>query len=376
MAHLYVLPRFAVISGYEHQAFIPYTDLFATPSTINLGTAGDLEEMNHLGASGLQRGARAQVLQCTVTDITKTHITYTTTSDNGLTGTHQLQYSYMVFAAGSRLPRPLIRLPANKSDASQWLGGVQATVAKSTKIMVVGGGPLGIQFASDIKAAYPTKEVTLVVSRSRLLPSFDEKMHLLISTQMESLGVNVIYNDRVSDIDAFEQERAKHIGRMMSVTLRSGRVVDSDLQILAIGQRPNHELLSSVEPTLLSSENSLKVLPTLQLDHPDWSHVFAIGDVAQTGAVKVGYMALAQADIASSNIVELVQCGGRGSERNLKSYEPAKPEIKVTVGLTTMVSQRIGGDGNYEWSTSETPKDLHTAFMWSAYGADPTDMTL
>jgi NADH dehydrogenase FAD-containing subunit len=216
---------------------------------------------------------------------------------------------------------------------------------------------------------------------------------------MESLGVNVIYNDRIHDVDAFEQERDKHVGRMMSVTLRSGRVVDSDLQILAIGQRHNHELLSCAEPTLLSSESSLKVLPTLQLDHPDWSHVFAIGDVAQTGAIKAGYMGLAQADVASSNIVELAQGGGRGSERNLKSYEPAKPEIKVTVGLvswtcpsrgrigsgnaanisleqTTMVSQRIGGDGNYEWSTSKTPKDLHAAFMWSAYGADPTDMTL
>jgi NADH dehydrogenase FAD-containing subunit len=149
MAHLYVLPRFAVIPGYEHQAFIPYTDLFATHSTIKQGTPNDLEEVNFLGESGLQPGARAQVLQCTVTDITKTHITYTKASDNGLARTHQLPYSYMVFAAGSRLPRPLIRLPANKSDANQWLGGVQATIANSTKIMVVGGGPLGIRESRD-----------------------------------------------------------------------------------------------------------------------------------------------------------------------------------------------------------------------------------
>lgn len=34
-----------------------------------------------------------------------------------------------------------------------------------------------LEFATDIKGVYPAKKVTLLHSRLRLLPRFDEKMH-------------------------------------------------------------------------------------------------------------------------------------------------------------------------------------------------------
>lgn len=69
--------------------------------------------------------------------------------------------------------------------------------------------------------------------------------------------------------------------------------------------------------------------PTLQLNHPDYDHIFAIGDVAHTTAIKAGHVGYWQAGVAVENIVKLLE-GHDASE--LKQYEPTKPMIKVTVG--------------------------------------------
>ena len=100
-------------------------------------------------------------------------------------------------------------------------------------------------------------------------------------------------------------------------------------QILCIGQHHNHELISSQEPSLLSDKGSLEVKPTLQLNHPDYDHIFAIGDVAHTTAIKAGHVGYWQAGVAVENIVKLLE--GQ-DESALKVYEPTKPMIKVTVG--------------------------------------------
>jgi NADH dehydrogenase FAD-containing subunit len=71
------------------------------------------------------------------------------------------------------------------------------------------------------------------------------------------------------------------------------------------------------------------VKSTLQLDHEGYDHIFAIGDVANTTAIKAGHVGYWQAGVAVENIVKLLQ---GEAEDKLKVYEPTKPMIKVTVG--------------------------------------------
>jgi NADH dehydrogenase FAD-containing subunit len=114
--------------------------------------------------------------------------------------------------------------------------------------------------------------------------------------------------------------------------VKSGRVVESDLQILAIGQRHNHKLLTEMEPSLLSEKGSDNVRPSLQLAHLGYSNIFAIGDVANTGAINAGHIRIGQADIAVQNLVKLVEAGGNIPDSQLEKYVPSKPQIRITVG--------------------------------------------
>jgi hypothetical protein len=83
LAHLYVLPRFAVVEGYEEHAFIPYTDLFATddpvPPASEVKDVHDHETNHHPNEDleVLAKEERAQYIQSTVTRITKDHVTFT-----------------------------------------------------------------------------------------------------------------------------------------------------------------------------------------------------------------------------------------------------------------------------------------------------------
>lgn len=59
--------------------------------------------------------------------------------------TETLRFKYLIFATGSRLPHPLIRLPMKKMDAKHWLKENQRIVKNATRVLVVGGGALGIR---------------------------------------------------------------------------------------------------------------------------------------------------------------------------------------------------------------------------------------
>ncbi|KAJ9092012.1 hypothetical protein QFC21_006992 [Naganishia friedmannii] len=305
--------------------------------------------------------------------------------------TETMKFSYMIYAAGSRLPHPLIRLPKKKMEAKDWLMENQRAVREASKVLVVGSGALGIQFATDIKSYYPDHAVTLINSRACFMPLYHEDMHKYIQAAMDELGITVYHNERLEDMDALERLRdeavrtesadarrggnkARKGRKMIRVRLRSGREVESDLQILCIGQHHNHELISSQEPSLLSDKGSLHVKPTLQLDHEGYDHIFAIGDVANTTAIKAGHVGYWQAGVAVENIVKLLQ---GEAEENLKVYEPTKPMIKVTVGKHKAVVQMWDEEGKATVSvTEDMPEDLQALSMWSYVGAKTDDVYL
>ena len=65
--------------------------------------------------------------------------------DDNEQGTETIRFRYLVYATGSRLPHPLIRLPKKKMEAKDWLKENQRVVREATRVLVVGGGALGIR---------------------------------------------------------------------------------------------------------------------------------------------------------------------------------------------------------------------------------------
>ncbi|KAJ7758009.1 hypothetical protein B0H16DRAFT_1536483 [Mycena metata] len=252
--HVYILPRLAVLAGHEHKAFIPCDNIF------NLSDKAD--------------PTRHIFIQAHIESLSTNSVTLSRAfPEHGISTT--LHFDYAVYALGSHLPPPLnlwhatpddkltstavqTAYTGNKADSIAWLKGMQAVIEAAASVLVVGGGALGIQFATDIAAVYPAKSVTLLHSRARLLPRFDSAMHTEILQALESMNVDVILGERLDLASATPGHQ--------TVRTTTGRSIAADLVLLCTGQRPNTQLLQALDARTVEEETALAhVLPTMQL---------------------------------------------------------------------------------------------------------------
>ena len=162
----FTFPRFSVMTGHEHMAFIPYD-----------GVAG---------------GAPAGIfthIQDRAVEVTENQVL--------LASGDKVDYAYLAIATGSSQPLPVQVLATERGDGCRELQGVQEAIGTSQKIAVVGGGAVGIQLASDIKDFYPDKDVTLVHSRGQLLNRFGRRLQdYALSALRDELKIRVLLNER------------------------------------------------------------------------------------------------------------------------------------------------------------------------------------
>ncbi|KZP24001.1 iron uptake cluster protein [Athelia psychrophila] len=383
--HAYVLSRYGVLPGHEHKAFIPYTRLFHSAKHVNL--------------------------HASITSLSAHSLTLSKPfPEHGLTDV--LHFDYVVYALGSHLPSPINLWGApppikgtsaseavyggTKVEGTTWLQQHQQAVEAADSVLVVGGGALGVQYATDIAAFYPGKRVTLLHSRYRLLPRFDPSMHSEILEAMEELNVNVILGERL-DLDSTREEPPKRnpAGQRVVRTI-TGREVAADLILLCTGQQANTELLEAMDSRTVVRQNGMaKVLRTLQLgiesaseaetplraleterveeEYTPYPHIFAIGDAADSfGDINAGHTARFQGEVAAKNILKLINLQERkklglqetSEDDKLELYEPGPPGIKVTLGLRKSVFQSQGVVG----TKNDGVEDLDAGYMWAAHG--------
>ncbi|RMZ80925.1 hypothetical protein DV737_g2721, partial [Chaetothyriales sp. CBS 132003] len=302
--HIFTFPRFAVVPGHEHKAFIPYTNIFASTSNAHAIV-------------------RARVLAIHPD-------THTLTIDRPWLGSTKVPYEYVVIATGTSLTPPSATNEEEKLPSVIYLRNHQDQIKRAKSILLAGGGAAGIQMATDIKEVYPDKEVTLVQSRERLMPKFDGQLHDLISARFRELGIKLVTGARVI-IPAQGFPTQAH---PIDVQLTNGTSIPTDFVILATGQKPNNDLVANLatkdKASLINPANGMiRVRATLQVDDERYDNIFAVGDIADTGAHKAARPGIAQAEVVVKNVMALIQ-----DQKPQARFEVAPAAIHMTLGLT------------------------------------------
>lgn len=104
-------------------------------------------------------------------------------------GSTEVPFDYLVVATGTKLQAPGTMQDDDKPLSVKYFQAYQARVAGAKSIILVGGGAVGVQMATDLKELFPDKEVTLVHSRDTLMPLYHEALSGLIKSRFEELGV-------------------------------------------------------------------------------------------------------------------------------------------------------------------------------------------
>lgn len=137
--------------------------------------------------------------------------------------------------------------------------------------VIIGGGFIGIEMAENL--TLKGIKVTIVDLANQVMAPLDFEMAQIVHEELESNGVSLLLEDSVDSI----QNNGK------TLVLKSGRVIDTDLIILAIGVTPENKL--AVEAGLKIGPRghilTTKELQTLNENGEVVEDIYAIGDAIE-----------------------------------------------------------------------------------------------
>lgn len=202
-------------------------------------------------------------------------------------------YDVLLMATGSS-PFMLRDIPSIKGifsmrsrvDADNFKNHVHAA---NGKVVIVGGGLLGIELAASLREV--NIEVTVIQRISRLMDrQLDPLGSQLLHEELTDKGIDIYYND---EIDRFIGKES-----VEGVKLKSGLTIPAQAVVIAIGTIPNVELARACG---LECKRGVVVNEYLQTNDPS---VYAIGEIAEFRGFLYGITAAAeqQAEIVARHL--------------------------------------------------------------------------
>ena len=347
--HLFAFPRYALTTKVDtHKAFIPY-------------------QKSRLG----QEGA---IIQAKALNLSKDAITLDREIDLDGQKTNKIPYAALAITTGTKLSPPSTLPGSEKLDGTAYLRKHAAQVEASNKIVIIGGGAVGVQMATDIKQLFPEKNVTLIHSRSNVMSKFHPGLHAVVSQRFNELGVQtVLGRGRVK----LPHGGYPTDGQEFDVELQDGTKVPADFAIISTGQTPQSDILATLAPQCIDDQSFIKVRDTLQIQDERYPNIFALGDIAATKAHKAARPAIKQTEVVAANIQHMLN-GKEGKQEQLEKYEVTDPAaIHLTLGIEkSVVFRNPRGDGS---EGSEEPVIMHKDDgkfdmgidgVWAKRGAD------
>ncbi|KAL4855131.1 Apoptosis-inducing factor B [Chlorella vulgaris] len=173
-------------------------------------------------------------------------------------------------------------------------------IEAASSVLVVGGGSVGVELASLVKEAHPSKRVTLVCSGATLLDRMAPQAQRFAEQWMRQHGVEVLTGERISDWGGLGDGPPA----AATLTTASGRRLEGDLVFKCVGARPaTAAFAASLTADQLGPAGSIAVEPTLQV--VGWRNVFAAGDCSSVDEEKTAALAGLSALAAAANILAL-----------------------------------------------------------------------
>lgn len=151
----------------------------------------------------------------------------------------------------------------------QRMRNLQAYIQTSNpkKALVVGSGFIGLEMAENLSKR--GLQVTVVEMEDHLMKPLDADVSIWLQEVLEKNGMVVHLSDAVMSFEGNPATRA---------VLRSGKTLDTDLVIMAVGIRPNTALAKEMG-VVLGPTGAIAVNERMQTNLPD---VYAAGDCAES----------------------------------------------------------------------------------------------
>jgi NADH dehydrogenase FAD-containing subunit len=208
-----------------------------------------------------------------------------------------------VLATGSRFANELVRATSGSMlDRKAYYRRFHDRLKNAQRVLIVGGGPIGVEIAGEILETWPGKKVTLVEAGPRLLAGTSETAATHAADFLRQRGVDIVLGERLQ----FDGGTlADPFGEAGSVVTSTGRELAYDLLVWSIGGRPNTAYMTPHFADSLDAAGRIKVGPDLRV--PGLERVFAIGDITDLDENKMAAHIKGQLPVAEANILSILE---------------------------------------------------------------------
>ncbi|MGP4046031.1 NAD(P)/FAD-dependent oxidoreductase [Streptomyces sp. 2A115] len=212
----------------------------------------------------------------------------------------RLPYDVVVIATGADYPEPARFTGTSEEEAAKSFRQHQERIAAAGSVLVVGGGPAGVELSAEIRLAHPDTRVILAHAGRALLESVGSaRAGRRALAWLESHEVEVRLDTFVSPGNDFGVYRDAR-----------GNTFAADVSFWTSGTTPNTLWLRlGGHGDWLNETGHVKVDQLLRVDGR--LDVFAVGDVTDVSEAKIVPAASAQGDVAAHNIRAYLQSSGK-----------------------------------------------------------------
>ncbi len=234
------------------------------------------------------------------------------TSKEVIVGNKRLQYDYMVICSGSRYSSPFKEKDIIITARGNIIRDYYDKVCRAKKILIIGGGLVGVELAGEIATHYKDKELLIAHDKPRLMERQPERASRYAYRFLKKKNVRILLNERV-------------VGKTGDNFLTSnGSMIDTDLVFLCTGIVFNNDSLKRCFKESLDGKGMVKVNKHLQVE--GYSNIFAAGDITSINEEKTAQNAEKQACIVACNIRNLER------ERKLYDYKSLPRIMIISLG--------------------------------------------
>lgn len=223
-------------------------------------------------------------------------------------GRRTVPYDYLVIATGFRYSLPFKQANIVSSSRADLLRRHHGALLRARRVLIIGGGLVGVELAGEILDRHPEKEVVICHAAARPIQRNNER------------AIRYVERRLAGRTEFIAGERIVPGGRTFRTD--KGRVIKADIAFLCTGIQANAEHLRPFLDSSLNGRNQLVVDPFLQV-RPG---IFAAGDITAINEEKTAQNAEAHADLVIGNIRRL-EAG-----RPLVAYRPNDRPLLISLG--------------------------------------------
>ena len=194
----------------------------------------------------------------------------------------------IIIATGSSVMK--IPIPGLENEGVIDSDGALSLSELPTKMIIIGGGVIGIEFAGIFKAM--GVEVTVVEMLPRILLPIDEEISNRLTFILKRQGIKIITNSKVEGIEKTNQNL-----EVLISNLEGKQRLETEKVLLAAGRVPDFGNINVQKLGIELEGRAIKVDQKMRTNIPG---IYAVGDVV--GKIMLAHVAFREGIVAVENI--------------------------------------------------------------------------